>query len=140
FLQVRRIFIRCAVSLHWWCLIGGTVPPSHHQSGDLFPIRVVLELSGLKGVLLARIMEVNTNKMVSLNGTNYHLWKGKMKDLLFVKKMHLLVFVAQKPKSIEIDAKILWEKIESLYASKCGNNKLFLLNSVVSLKFKEGTS
>ncbi|RDY03371.1 hypothetical protein CR513_13054, partial [Mucuna pruriens] len=34
----------------------------------------------------------------------------------------------------------LWEKIESLYASKCGNNKLFLLNSIVSLKFKEGTS
>ncbi|RDY03186.1 hypothetical protein CR513_13260, partial [Mucuna pruriens] len=32
------------------------------------------------------------------------------------------------------------EKIESLYASKYGNNKLFLLNSTVSLKFKEGTS
>ncbi|RDY07894.1 hypothetical protein CR513_07940, partial [Mucuna pruriens] len=31
--------------------------------------------------------------MVSLNGTNYHLWKEKMKDLLFVKKMHLLVFI-----------------------------------------------
>ncbi|RDX61378.1 hypothetical protein CR513_60401, partial [Mucuna pruriens] len=39
FLQVRGIFIRCAVSPHWWCLIGGTVPPSHHQSGGLFPIR-----------------------------------------------------------------------------------------------------
>ncbi|RDY00297.1 hypothetical protein CR513_16555, partial [Mucuna pruriens] len=34
---------------------------------------------------------------------------------------------------------ILWEKIESLYALKCGNNKLFLLNFIVSLKFKEGT-
>ncbi|RDY00406.1 hypothetical protein CR513_16427, partial [Mucuna pruriens] len=34
----------------------------------------------------------------------------------------------------------LQEKIESLYASKCGNNKLFLLNSIVSLRFKEGTS
>ncbi|RDX93346.1 hypothetical protein CR513_24405, partial [Mucuna pruriens] len=131
---------------------------------------VVSELSGLKGVLLARIMEGNTNRMVSLNGTNYHLWKRKMKDLLFVKKMHLLVFAAQKPESMsneewdfehqqvcgfirlfvddnvynhiasEIDAKTLWEKIESLYASKCGNNKLFLLNSIVSLKLKEGTS
>ncbi|RDX84565.1 hypothetical protein CR513_34368, partial [Mucuna pruriens] len=164
------IFIRCVVSPHWWCLIGGTVLPSHHQSGGLFPIRVVSELSGLKGVLLARIMEVNTNRMVSLNGTNYHLWKGKMKDLLFVKKMHLPIFAAQKPESMsdeewdfehqhvcgfirlfvddnvynhiasEIDAKTLWEKIESLYASKCGNNKLFLLNSIVSLTFKEGTS
>ncbi|RDX71413.1 hypothetical protein CR513_49249, partial [Mucuna pruriens] len=72
FLQVRGIFIRCVVSPHWWCLIGGTVLPSHHQSGDLFPIRVVSELSGLKGVLLARIME----------------------------KMHLPVFAAQKPESM----------------------------------------
>ncbi|RDX67308.1 hypothetical protein CR513_53834, partial [Mucuna pruriens] len=40
----------------------------------------------------------------------------------------------------EIHAKTLWEKIESLNASKCENNKLFLLNSIVSLKFKEGTS
>ncbi|RDX63833.1 hypothetical protein CR513_57685, partial [Mucuna pruriens] len=57
FLQVRGIFIHCVVSPHWWCLIGGTVLPSHHQKGDLFHIRVVSELSGLKGVLLARIME-----------------------------------------------------------------------------------
>jgi len=40
-------------------------------------------------------MEANA-KMVALNGTNYHLWKGKMKDLLFVKKLHLLVFTTQK--------------------------------------------
>ncbi|RDY10948.1 hypothetical protein CR513_04456, partial [Mucuna pruriens] len=39
FLQVRRIFIYCAVSPHWWCLIGGTVPPSNHQSDGLFPIK-----------------------------------------------------------------------------------------------------
>ncbi|RDX97970.1 hypothetical protein CR513_19187, partial [Mucuna pruriens] len=47
-------------------------------------------------ILIWRIMEGNTNRMVSLNGTNYHLWKGKMKNLLFVKKMHLPVFAAQK--------------------------------------------
>ncbi|RDY02463.1 hypothetical protein CR513_14073, partial [Mucuna pruriens] len=40
----------------------------------------------------------------------------------------------------ETHAGTLWEKIESLYVSKCGNNKLFLLNSIVNLKFKEGTS
>ncbi|RDX70379.1 hypothetical protein CR513_50391, partial [Mucuna pruriens] len=80
-------------------------------------------------------MEDDTNRMMSLNDTNYHLWKGKMKYLLFVKKMHLPIFGTQKPKSI-----ILWENIESLYASKCGKNKLFLLNSIVSLKFKEDTS
>ena len=47
------------------------------------------------------MMEANTNKMVCLNGTNYHLWKGKMKDLLVVKKLHLPVFVVlatEKPK------------------------------------------
>ncbi|RDX71865.1 hypothetical protein CR513_48734, partial [Mucuna pruriens] len=30
----------------------------------------------------------------------------------------------------EIHARTLWEKIEPLYASKCENNKLFLLNSI----------
>ncbi|RDY11769.1 hypothetical protein CR513_03517, partial [Mucuna pruriens] len=54
-----------------------------------YPIRVISELSILKGVLLAIIMKGNTNRVVSLNDTNYHLWKGRMKDLLFVKKMHL---------------------------------------------------
>ena len=36
---------------------------------------------------------------MSLNGSNYHLWKGKMKDLLFVKNLHLVVFATQKPES-----------------------------------------
>ncbi|RDX95838.1 hypothetical protein CR513_21582, partial [Mucuna pruriens] len=81
-------------------------------------------------------MEVNTNKMVSLNDTNYHLWKRKIKDLLFVKKIHLLFFVDDNVYNhiaSEIHVMTLWEKIESLYASKYGNNKLFLLNSI---KFK----
>ncbi|RDX94963.1 hypothetical protein CR513_22591, partial [Mucuna pruriens] len=77
-----------------YALSVGILLPSHHQSG-FFPIRVVSKLSSLKGVLLGRIMEGNTNRMVSLNGTNYHLWKGKMKDLLFEKKMHLPVFATQ---------------------------------------------
>ena len=40
------------------------------------------------------------SKMVCLNGSNYHIWRGKMKDLLFVKKMHLPVFTSNKPKSM----------------------------------------
>ncbi|RDX68085.1 hypothetical protein CR513_52966, partial [Mucuna pruriens] len=40
----------------------------------------------------------------------------------------------------EIHVMTLWEKIEYMYALKRGNNKLFLLNSIVSLKFKEDTS
>ncbi|RDX79966.1 hypothetical protein CR513_39548, partial [Mucuna pruriens] len=98
-------------------------------------------------------LDVNTNKMLSLNGANYHLWKGKMKDLLFVKKMHIPNPCLMKNETLSINKYVvlsgilwiiiethaitLWEKIESLHASKCGNNKLFLLNSIMSLKFKE---
>ncbi|KAK9019508.1 hypothetical protein V6N11_054026 [Hibiscus sabdariffa] len=34
----------------------------------------------------------------------------------------------------------MWEKLESLYSSKSGNNKLFLLKKMMALKYKEGTS
>jgi len=114
------------------------------------------------------MMEANI-KMVALNGSNYHLWKAKMKDL-FVKKLHLLVFVAQKLDSMSIEewgfehqhvcrfiqqyvednvynhianetnARTLWEKIESLYTSKSGNNKLYLLNCLMNLRYKENSS
>jgi len=30
--------------------------------------------------------------MISLNGTNYHLWKEMIKYILFLKKLHILVF------------------------------------------------
>ena len=43
-------------------------------------------------------MEVNTTRMVTLNGSNYALWKSKMEDLFYVKKYHEPVFVAAKPK------------------------------------------
>ena len=108
-------------------------------------------------------------KMISLSGANYHLWKGKMKDLLFVKNLHLPVFASDKPESKsdeewdfehqqvcgfirqfvddnvynfivgETHARSLWEKLESLYASKSGTNKLYLLKNFVELKYKEGT-
>lgn len=47
-------------------------------------------------------MEANTSRMVSLNGSsNYHVWKGKMEYLLYVKNLHLPVFSSEKPKSIK---------------------------------------
>nr|KYP45754.1 Retrovirus-related Pol polyprotein from transposon TNT 1-94 [Cajanus cajan] len=115
------------------------------------------------------MMETNT-KMIDLNGANYHLWKGKIKDLLFVKKMYLFVFTTQKSDSMseedwdfehqqvcdfiqqfvednvynhianEPHARTLWEKIESLYASKSGNNKLYLLNCRMNLRYWESSS
>ncbi|KAK8564203.1 hypothetical protein V6N12_036332 [Hibiscus sabdariffa] len=93
-----------------------------------------------------------------------------MKDLLFVKALHLPVFATQKPDSKseeewefehqqvcgfirqfveenvynhidqETHARTLWEKLKSLYASKSGNNKLFLLKKMMALKYREGTS
>nr|XP_009776196.1 PREDICTED: uncharacterized protein LOC104226005 [Nicotiana sylvestris] len=115
-------------------------------------------------------MEARTSKMVNLNGTNYHLWRNKMKDLLFVTKMHLPVFSSQKPedKSDEdwefehnqvcgyirqfvednvynhisgvTHARSLWDKLEELYASKTGNNKLFYLTKLMQVKYVEGTT
>lgn len=109
------------------------------------------------------------SKIVCLNGRNYNVWRSKMKDLLFVKKMHLPVFSAHKPESIsdedwdfehqqvcgyirqwvednvrnhivnEIRARSLWEKLETFYASKTGNNKLFLLKQLMTFKYKEGS-
>nr|QIA97933.1 hypothetical protein AP_R.00g000310-v1.0.a3 [Amaranthus palmeri] len=110
---------------------------------------------------------LNTSRMISLNGTNNHLWKPKMKDLLYVKSWHLPVFTTQKPDgkseeqwefeheqvcgfirqwvddnvlnhiNEEVNARTLWKKLESLYASKSGNNKLFLIKQLMNLKYNE---
>ena len=40
------------------------------------------------------------SNMVCLNGRNFNIWKSKMKDLLFVKKMHLPIFSAHKPETV----------------------------------------
>ncbi len=36
-------------------------------------------------------------RMISLNGLNYQAWKGKMKDLLYVKDYYKPVFLETKP-------------------------------------------
>ena len=107
--------------------------------------------------------------IVCLIGRIYNVWKINMKDLLFMKKMHLLVFCAHKPEKVtdenwefehqqvcgyirqwvednvrnhivnETHARTLWEKLETLYASKTGNNKLFLLKQLMTFKYKEGS-
>ncbi|KAG6431267.1 hypothetical protein SASPL_109345 [Salvia splendens] len=40
----------------------------------------------------------------------------------------------------ETHARTLWDKLENLYASKSGNNKLFLLKKMMMLRYKDGTS
>ena len=113
-------------------------------------------------------MEGNTSRMVTLNGSNYHVWKGKMEDLLYVKDYYLPVFAGAKPAeksdvewelvhrqvcgyirqwvddnvlnhvSEEKNAKSLWNKLEELYARKTGNNKLFLIKQLLGLKYQNG--
>ncbi|KAJ0077765.1 hypothetical protein Patl1_37282 [Pistacia atlantica] len=93
-----------------------------------------------------------------------------MKDLLFVKRLYLPVFASEKPDSKsdeewefehkqvfgyikqwvednvvnhianETHARALWYKLETLYASKIGNNKLFLPKQAMNLRYKEGSS
>lgn len=36
-------------------------------------------------------METHTSRMVNLNSSNYHVWKGKMEDLLYFKAYYLPV-------------------------------------------------
>jgi cell division cycle protein 20 (cofactor of APC complex) len=40
----------------------------------------------------------------------------------------------------EKHAKSLWDKLEQLYAKKTGNNKMYLIKKMLSLKLQEGTS
>ncbi|KAG8385877.1 hypothetical protein BUALT_Bualt03G0090800 [Buddleja alternifolia] len=93
-----------------------------------------------------------------------------MTDLLYVKNLHKPVFSADKPESKsdedwehenmqvcgfirkwvednvynhlvnETNARTLWKKLEQLYASKTGNNKLYLLKQMMNLRYKEGSS
>jgi hypothetical protein len=114
-------------------------------------------------------MEANLSRMMSLNGSNYHLWKGKMEDLLYVKQFHLPVFVSEKPENKsdeewilmhrqvcgyirqlvddnvlnhvdgETHARTLWQKLEELFARKTGNNKMFLMKQLMCLRYQDGT-
>ena len=43
-------------------------------------------------------MEAKISRMIYLNGSNYHIWSKKMKDLLVVTNMHLPVFTIVKLK------------------------------------------
>ena len=130
---------------------------------------MVSELRFKISCALCRTMESNTSRMITLNGSNYHVWKGKMEDLLYVKDYYLLVFASEKIEnktdakwnllhrqvcgyirqwvddnvlnhvSEEKHARSLWNKLEQLYARKTGNNKLFMIKKMMSLKYQDGT-
>ena len=130
---------------------------------------MVSELRFKISCALCRTMESNTSRMITLNGSNYHVWKGKMEELLYVKDYYLPVFASEKPEnktdaewnllhrqvcgyirqwvddnvlnhvSEEKHARSLWNKLEQLYARKTENNKLFMIKKMMSLKYQDGT-
>ena len=114
-------------------------------------------------------MEVNSSRMINLNGSNYAVWKSKMEDVLYVKGYHLPVFASEKPVDKtdeewnlihrqvcgyirqwvednvlnhiigETHARTLWTKLEQLYAGRTGNNKLYLIKQMMALKYRDNT-
>lgn len=107
--------------------------------------------------------------MITLNSSNYQLWKGKMEDLLYVKEFHEPVFSEQKPDSMkdeewrllhrrvcgfirqwiddsvlnhindETDARTLWTKLDQLFRAKTGQNKLCHIKKLMYSRYKDGT-
>nr|VDD23068.1 unnamed protein product [Brassica oleracea] len=77
--------------------------------------------------------------MISLNGANYHLWKVKMEDLLFVNEFHWVDDNVLHHIETETDARSLWKKLEQLYARKTGNNKMYMIKKLIELRYQERT-
>ena len=50
-----------------------------------------------EALLNTATVEAKTSKMINLNGTNYFISRNKMKDLLFMTKLHLPIFTTIKP-------------------------------------------
>jgi gag-polypeptide of LTR copia-type len=42
--------------------------------------------------------------------------------------------------STEINAKVLWDKLESLYEHKIAQNKVFYIKKLINMKYQEGSS
>jgi gag-polypeptide of LTR copia-type/GAG-pre-integrase domain/Zinc knuckle len=113
--------------------------------------------------------ESNSGTMIKLTSSNYDIWKSRMEDLLYCKDAYapltgmkpvdtsdevwkvsnrkIIALIRQCVDdsvyhhiSIEIDAKDLWEKLESLYERKTAQNKAFYIKKMVNMKYQEGSS
>ncbi|GJW81938.1 putative RNA-directed DNA polymerase [Tanacetum coccineum] len=62
------------------------------------PVKLVSEPCSCLGTNLLN-GEANTSRWFSLNGSIYHVWKGKMEDLFYVKDYYLPVFTTEKPEN-----------------------------------------
>ncbi|VVB15575.1 unnamed protein product [Arabis nemorensis] len=108
-------------------------------------------------------------RMISMDGSNYHIWKCKMEDLFYVKELNVPVFEEKKPEDKtedqwkllhrqvcglirqwvddnvrnhienETDARSLWKKLEQLFVRKTGNNKMYMIKKLIELRYQERT-
>ena len=65
----------------------------------VYPIKVVSKHWFDIICALCRTMESNTSRMIALNGSNYHVRKGKMEDLLYMMAYYLPMFVSKNPEN-----------------------------------------
>ena len=76
--------------------VSALIPTEWYQELKFRLFQLVFNLTHLLICLVLK-MEANTSRMISLNGTNYQAWKGKMEDLLYVKEYWKPVFAEAKP-------------------------------------------
>ncbi|CAH1438075.1 unnamed protein product [Lactuca virosa] len=60
-------------------------------------------------------MEANLSRMITLNGSNYHTWKCRMEDLLYINHLHLPVFAMEKPEDMSEQQWTLFVTSQSLW-------------------------
>jgi len=71
-------------------------------------------------------METNTSRMITLNGSNYNIWKAKMEDLLYVKNFYKPVFGDEKPSNISD------EEWNLLHRQVCGYIRMWVDDNVLN--------
>jgi len=67
--------------LLWWkWILLFPLPDSHQLVSELIDFWLVVWWT----------MKTNTSNMITLNGSNYNIWKAKMEDWLYVKKFSVM--------------------------------------------------
>ena len=132
----------------------------------VFPNKVVLELSCLEFFLCAKM----DDGMIKLNSMNYSTWKRMIEDLLYCKDLYKPIRLKEKPLdtldddwdvehrkdiahmrrwmdpslhehiSDEMNADLVWKKLENIFSRKTLENKTTLIRRLVNLKYKDGNN
>ena len=132
----------------------------------VFPNKVVLELACLEFFLCAKMYD----GMIKLNSMNYSTWKRMIEDFLYCKDLYKPIRLKEKPLdtldddwdvehrkdiahmrrwmdptlhehiSDEMNADLVWKKLENIFSRKTLENKTTLIRRFVNLKYKDGNN